>query len=166
MSVEENKANARRFYEEVFNQGNLAAIDELSAPNIVDHTAMPDQSPGTEGLKQMIGMYLSAFPNLHLTVDAMIGEGDMVSVLSTVTGTHTADMMGIPPTGQADQGRRAGPDPVLGGQGRGGLALRGYHWHVPAAGRRPAHGVGRPRKLRGDAVSTRENKAIALRFFE
>ena len=52
MSVEENKANARRFYEEVFNQGNLAAIDELSAPNIVDHTAMPDQSPGTEGLKQ------------------------------------------------------------------------------------------------------------------
>ena len=48
----------------------------------------------------MIGMYLSAFPNLHLTVDAMIGEGDIVSVLSTVTGTHTADMMGIPPTGK------------------------------------------------------------------
>lgn len=123
MSVEENKANARRFYEEVFNQGNLAAIDELSAPNIVDHTAMPDQSPGTEGLKQMIGMYLSAFPNLHLTVDAMIGEGDMVSVLSTVTGTHTADMMGIPPTGK--QIRVGGLDLI---RFSGGKAVEVWHY--------------------------------------
>ena len=100
MSVEENKAAASRFYEEVFNQGNRAVIDEVLATDIVDHTPMPDQAPGIEGMKQVIGMFLGAFPNMSMTLDHMVAEGDIVVIRGTMTGTHSADMMGIPPTGR------------------------------------------------------------------
>ena len=97
---EENKAVARRFYEEVFNKTNLDAIDEFCAPGFVDHTAPPDVAPGIEGLKQLLGMYFNAFPNLRITVDEMVAEGDVVVVRSTATATHTGDLMGISPTGK------------------------------------------------------------------
>ena len=53
---EENKAQARRFYEEVFNKTNVDAIDEFCVPGFVDHTALPGMAPGIEGVKQMLGM--------------------------------------------------------------------------------------------------------------
>ena len=97
---EENKAQARRFYEEVFNKTNVDAIDEFCVPGFVDHTALPGMAPGIEGVKQMLGMYLNAFPDLHITVDEMVAEGDVVVVRNTATGTHTGDLMGIAPTGK------------------------------------------------------------------
>ena len=97
---EENKAQARRLYEEVFNKANVDAIDELCVPGFVDHTALPGMAPGIEGVKQLLGMYFNAFPDLRITVDEMVAEGDVVVVRSTVTATHTGDLMGIPPTGK------------------------------------------------------------------
>ena len=97
---EENKAVVRRFLEEVFNNGNLAVIDELIAPGFVEHPSQPGQQPGPEGAKQAIGMFRAAFPDLRVTIDDMIAEGDRVVVRTTFTGTHQGDMMGIPPTGK------------------------------------------------------------------
>ena len=98
MSSEDNKALVRRFYEEVVNQKNTAAIDEFFAPNIVDHTASPGTPGGIEGPKLHLDMYLTAFPGLHLTVEDMIAEGDKVVARVTARGTHLGELRSTPPT--------------------------------------------------------------------
>ena len=101
MSTEENKANSRRFYEEVINQKNLAVVDELFADNYTDHLLPPGLPPGIAGLKIFIGVFHAAFPDGHLAIDQMIAEGDTVAARLTFTGTHTGEFQGIPPTGKA-----------------------------------------------------------------
>jgi steroid delta-isomerase-like uncharacterized protein len=101
MSTEDNKALMRRFLEEVFNKKNLAAIDELIAPNHIDHSAGAAGSPaGPEGSRQLIGMMLTAFPDMHVTVEDMIAEGDKVVVRFTERGTQQGAFGSIPPTGK------------------------------------------------------------------
>ena len=97
---EENKAVVRRFHDEVLNKGNLALIDELCSHDLVDHTAPPGLPPGVEGAKRTLGIYLAAFPDLHVTMEDMIAEGDRVVVRWTASGTHKGDLMGIAPTGR------------------------------------------------------------------
>jgi predicted ester cyclase len=100
MSTEANKTSVRRFYDEVFNKKNRAAIDEFIDPNQVDHAAPPGTPGGLAGAKQTIGMYLTAFPDLHFTVEDMIAEGDKLVARLTVRGTQHGAFMGIPPTGK------------------------------------------------------------------
>ena len=97
---EENKALITRAYDEVFNAGNTDALGEILSADIVDHSAMPGSPPGLEGAKQTIGMFLTAFPDLKITVEDMIAEGDKVAVRMTMSGTHKGDFMGIPATGK------------------------------------------------------------------
>ena len=97
MSVEENKAIFRRIVEEGFNKGNLAIVDELVATDHVNHT---DNVHGPEEYKQFITMYRTAFPDLHMTIEDQIAEGDKVVNRWTSRGTHKGDLMGIPPTGK------------------------------------------------------------------
>ncbi len=99
MSTEENKALARRVYEETMNQRNLAVLDEFYVPDFVYHgTSRTIQ--GVEALKQALSLYFSAFPDLRLTMEDLIAEGDRVVVRFTYRGTHTGDFMGMPPTGK------------------------------------------------------------------
>ncbi len=98
MSTEENKALVRRFYEEVVSKKNLATIDDFIDPNQVDHFAPPGTPRGIEGARQLIGMLLTAFPDLQSTVEDMIAEGDKVAARLTVRGTHQGEFMSIPPT--------------------------------------------------------------------
>ncbi len=100
MSVEENKALVRRVYEEIHNKGNFAAVDELVAINFIDHNAPPEISPGPEGIKQTFTMFRNAFPDLNVTVEDMIAEGDKVVARITLRGTHKGEFMGIAPTGK------------------------------------------------------------------
>ena len=100
MSTEDNKALMRRFLEEVFNKQNLAAIDEFIAPSHVDHTLPPFLPATPEGTKRAIGMFLTAFPDVHLTVEDMIAEGDKVVTWYTSRGTQKGAFVGIPPTGK------------------------------------------------------------------
>ncbi len=100
MSTEDNKVLMRRFLEEVFNKKNLAAIDEFIAPNQVDHTLPPFLPTTPEGTKRAIGMFLTAFPDVHLTVEDMVAEGDKVVTRYTSRGTQKGGFMGIPPTGK------------------------------------------------------------------
>lgn len=100
MSSEENKALMGRFLEEVFNKKNLAAIDEFIAPDQVDHT-LPAFLPSTpEGTKRAIDMFLKAFPDVQLTVEDMVAEGDRVVTRYTSRGSQKGAFMGIPPTGK------------------------------------------------------------------
>ncbi len=99
MSAEENKAIARRAYE-IFSSGNLEALEEVIAPDLVDHNAAPGQAPGIEGTRQGFGMLRAAFPDLRITPEDLIGEGDLVVARLTVTGTHQGEFQGLPPTGK------------------------------------------------------------------
>ena len=98
--TEDNKALNRRFVEEVINEGNLDAIDELLDPGVVDHAAPPGVPTGREGAKQFFAIVRSAFPDLHHTIEDMIAEGDKVVMRSTWSGTHQEEFMGIPATGR------------------------------------------------------------------
>jgi steroid delta-isomerase-like uncharacterized protein len=99
MSTEQNKANARRGFEEVWNQGKLAVVDELTDPNVVLHDPTMTMH-GSEQFKQFVMMYLSAFPDAHFTVEDQIAEGDKVVTRYTARGTHRGTLMGIAPTGK------------------------------------------------------------------
>lgn len=94
----ENKAIARRVIEECFNQGNLALADELYTANYVNHNAPPGFPQGPEGFKQEAGMYRNAFPDIQITIEEQIAEGDRVVSRWTARGTHQGELMGIPPT--------------------------------------------------------------------
>ena len=96
----DNKAIIRRFVEEVQNQGNLAALDELLAANFVNHTAPPGVPADGEGLKQLTRIFRAAFPDGAMTIEDMIAEGDRVVTRKTFRGTHSGELMGIPPTGK------------------------------------------------------------------
>lgn len=100
MSVEENKSNQRRVFEEVINKGNLAIIPDLIAPEYVFRSPLGVEAKGPESFKQMIVMFRTAFPDIHFTIDDILGEGDRVSLRFTMTGTFTGEMMGIAPTGK------------------------------------------------------------------
>jgi steroid delta-isomerase-like uncharacterized protein len=97
---EQNKALARRTLEEAWNQGQLAVIDELVASNATFHDAnVPGgKITGPQGLKQVVQIYRSAFPDVHFTVNDQIAEGDKVTTRWTATGTHKGEFMGIAPT--------------------------------------------------------------------
>jgi steroid delta-isomerase-like uncharacterized protein len=90
---------ARRLFDEAFSQGKLEVADELVADGFVDHETPGAQGP--EGLKQVVTMYRSAFPDLKMTVDDMIVDGDKMAVRFTATGTHQGEFAGIPATGKS-----------------------------------------------------------------
>ena len=100
MSTEQNKALVHRFYQEVFNQKNLVAIGDFLDQQIIEHDLPPGLPGGIDGSRQFIGMYLAAFPDLHLTAEDLIAEGDKVTARFTLRGTHTGEFMGLPPTGR------------------------------------------------------------------
>lgn len=94
---EQNKAIARRLYEEVISQGKLDTADELLAPDARSHAG---PQPGPEGLKRHTSMLRAAFPDLHQSIEDVIAEGDKVVLRTNCTGTHVGDFMGTSPTGQ------------------------------------------------------------------
>lgn len=100
MSVEQNKAVARRWGDEIWAKGNLAAIDEIFATDFVLKFALPGELPGREGQKQMVSMWLAAFPDIQWTTEDMFAEGDKVAFGWSGRGTHKGEYMGIPPTGK------------------------------------------------------------------
>lgn len=102
MSTEENKVFMRHFYEEVFNQRNLAAIDDFIAPTFVNHSASQLGLTGgdLEHVTQFVSMVMQVFPDLHYTVEDLVAEGDKIVARLTISGTQRGAFMGIPPTGK------------------------------------------------------------------
>ncbi len=100
MSVEQNKALDRRWYEEVWNQGNVASYEELASPDLVAHGTPPGITPDFEGIKQAISIHRTGYPDMHFEIEDQLAEGDKVATRSTLTGTHRGEWVGIPPTGK------------------------------------------------------------------
>ena len=99
MSTEQNKMQARRLFEEVWNSKNLEVLDEMVAPNFVFHNSVQTLY-GPEGFKQFANTYHTAFPEAHFTIEDVIAGGDTVALRWTARGTHNGELMGIPPTGK------------------------------------------------------------------
>ena len=97
---EQNKALARRAFEEVWNQGKLTVIDELTASSATysDPNVPGGKFTGPEGVKQFVQIYRGAFPDVRITINDQIAEGDKVVTRWTATGTHKGQLMGIAPT--------------------------------------------------------------------
>jgi steroid delta-isomerase-like uncharacterized protein len=96
----ENKALVLRLFEEVWNQGNLAAIDELFAASYVRYDPTAPEAKGLAGFKQFVTMLRTAFPDIHSTPEDLIAEGDKVVARATWRGTHQGEYLGIAPTGK------------------------------------------------------------------
>ena len=100
MAIEENKALMRRFYEEI-SKGNLAVVDELIAADVVEHSPfVPGQAPGRQGTLELFTTIHAAFPDLRITAEDMVAEGDKVVSRGTFSGTQKGEFMGIAPTGK------------------------------------------------------------------
>ncbi len=100
MSVEENKAIARRSMEDVWGKGDLAAIDELYATDFVWHWAPSAGAPDREGYKQNVTTTFAPFADIHSITEDMVAERDKVVARWTWRGTHKGEFMGIAPTGK------------------------------------------------------------------
>jgi steroid delta-isomerase-like uncharacterized protein len=104
---EQNKTLVRRLVEEVYNQGNLAVADELAVSDLIVHQTT-QEIRGREGAKQYVAALRAAFPDLHMTIEDQIAEGDRVVIRWTARGTHNGELQGILPTGK--KVRLAGTD--------------------------------------------------------
>ena len=101
MSTEENKAIVRRVNDEIWSEGRLDVIDELIADDFVATiVGAPEQIRGPQGFREFVVMYRTAFPDLRITVDEQIVEGETVVTRWTATGTNEGELMGIPATGK------------------------------------------------------------------
>jgi steroid delta-isomerase-like uncharacterized protein len=98
---EENKAIVRQQEEELFTQGNLDAADEVYAPDYVGHDpSNSEEVRGLEAAKRAASDYRQAFPDLRVTVEDLIAEGDRVAARLRFRGTHLGELDGITPTGR------------------------------------------------------------------
>ena len=97
----ENKALARRYFEEVWNLRKPAVFDEIIANSAIDHDpANPSLPAGPEGQKQLLAKYMGAFPDSRFTLGAIIAEGDLVAVRWSVRGTHQGALEGLAASGK------------------------------------------------------------------
>ena len=118
MLTETNKALSRRFLEEVFNQGKLDVLDEITAKDHVNSGpgTLPGLPAGPEGNKHLVTVYRNAFPDIHFTVDEQIAEGDKVVTRWTGHGTHQGELLGIPATGKSSTVTGIAVDRIVNGK--------------------------------------------------
>jgi predicted ester cyclase len=99
-----NKATLRRIRDAV-NTGDeeliSKTVDEVVAPDVLIPTPLPIEAAGAQAAKQVWAILLRGLPDLHLTIEDLIAEGDKVVMRASVTGTHQGEYMGLPPTGKS-----------------------------------------------------------------
>ncbi len=95
-----NKEIVRRFSDDLWGRGDLTAADEILAGDLIEHNALPGQGPGREGHKEVVRLFRSAFPDLRVTTEDLVSEGDRVALRWKAEGTHRGELMGIAPTGK------------------------------------------------------------------
>jgi steroid delta-isomerase-like uncharacterized protein len=87
-------------FEQGFRTGDKATIDELCAPDLVDHNPAPDQEPTLAGFRQKVAGFNAIFPDLEEDLQDIIASGDTVATRWAVTGSQRLQFMGIPADGQ------------------------------------------------------------------
>jgi steroid delta-isomerase-like uncharacterized protein len=102
MGVSENKELVRRFYDEVWDRGNVEFAHEVFADDYVRHDLRSTHAqPGAAGMAKIAADFRRAFPDLRWRVDLLLGEDDLVAARWTATGTHTGKWGEVEPTGNA-----------------------------------------------------------------
>ena len=81
-------------------EGKPSTLDDLLAPDLVDHNPVPDQPPGRDGFKAWMAAARSSFPDFSGTVEAVLGEDDLVAGHVIWRGTHRGPFLGLPPSGR------------------------------------------------------------------
>jgi predicted ester cyclase len=100
-TTEKNKQAVIRFNHEFVIAGKMEAFNELVAEDFIDHSAPPGTSNGSDGLLHFVLHILKkGFPDLRVDILEQVAEGDKVMTRKVFTGTHTRELMGIPPTNQ------------------------------------------------------------------
>jgi steroid delta-isomerase-like uncharacterized protein len=100
VSTEANKSVVRRFLDEVISKGNMEALEDLCSPDLLWHGGSVGEFRSLEEFKQGVGPFFTAFPDLRLAADDLLGEGDKVACRYTWHGTHRDDFFGVPATGK------------------------------------------------------------------
>ena len=95
----ENKTFFQKFIDGMNAQG-ISFSDELLDANYIEHDPEPGVPPGIDGIKQMMSMSYSAFPDLKATINQLVAEGDLVAGHMTTEGTPTGEFMSIPASGK------------------------------------------------------------------
>lgn len=100
VAVLDSETLVRRYYKEVWEDGNLDAVDELVAANLIDHNPIPGQGVGIRGHNDAVLLTRRGFPDVRFVFEDIFGSGDRVVARWIMYGTHTGDLLGIPPTGR------------------------------------------------------------------
>jgi steroid delta-isomerase-like uncharacterized protein len=126
LTFDKNKALVRRWLEEVFSRGELDAANGLFTSNYVLHDpSFPRDVYGPEGIKRYVSVYRVALPDLEVTVEDQLAEGDKIVTRWTASGTHSGEFLGLAPTRQEIAVSSIEFDRVAGG--RIDEAWVGYH---------------------------------------
>ena len=99
-SADENKKVVSRYIEEFKNNANHGIVDELLTTNFVHHLKDPRLPPGPDAIKMLGQSIVAGFPDVHVTVEDLLADGDKVIERTTARATHTGEFIGIPPTGK------------------------------------------------------------------
>jgi len=97
----QNEAVVQRWWEELWNRGNLAVADQIIAPSFTNHDPQtPQVPPGIDGCKALVSGYRTVFPDLRFEIEQQSAAGDTVVAHWRCRGTHQAELMGVAPTGK------------------------------------------------------------------
>lgn len=95
-----NKQILQRFFDKIYNEGELRIADEIVATNYVNHNPAPGEAPGREGLKAFVAYLRRAFADFHIAIEDQVAEGDKVVTRFTISGRHAGEFAGIPASGK------------------------------------------------------------------
>ena len=116
MGTEENKKVVRRFYEEVVNTGDVSTINRFISPECVETDGIVRVNSGIEGMSEHILGVRKTYPDLHLTIERQIAQGDWVVTQIIARGTHKGNWLGIKPTGKLLEYTGVNVDKVVDGK--------------------------------------------------
>jgi predicted ester cyclase len=122
--AEDLKAIARRTLEEIFPNGDAAALAEVVHADVVNHEAPPGAPQGLDGMTQTMRWLGRAFSDRRYEIHQVVGEGDTVVVYCTFHGRHTGEFMGLAPTGHSIAARQVHVVRFQGGKGIEHWAVR------------------------------------------
>lgn len=103
--MSDRNVTAQEHLGKLINAGEIDRLGEVFAADVVDHDPAPDQQPGLEGIQQFFHTLGAAFPDAEMAVDALVSDGEHVSIAYRVTGTHQGEFLGVPATGRRIESR-------------------------------------------------------------
>jgi len=100
LTTEQKRDVLRRVSGEIFGQGRVDVVEELLAPDFVDHDPLPGIRPDREGIKDLVHLFQTSFPGIEVQPLHIVVEGDRGVDHTRFSGTHKGDFMGVPATGR------------------------------------------------------------------